>query len=269
MSVKNCLSNKLIKSAFLMYLIVLALLSLNMYLPDFVTANILYLFIIVCVIIFRRYEGISIKWRQVTILEAMGGAILGGVLIAIIFAVNMLVGWIQLVAINTQDKILITGIGIIFLHALIAIGEELSFREYIFRNFLSNMNISNAIVLSSFMFSLVHLPWIIIIGMAVENAIIMCVTLFLNGVLLAILYMKSGLIASIGFHFVWNFLQYNILGLRSGFVSLLELTYESPILLTGGQYGPEAGLIGILMMGVGIVVALKYFKGRTEKVVYN
>lgn len=123
---------------------------------------------------------------------------------------------------------------------MVAISEEIFFRGFILTNFQKSMSLRLAVLLSSIIFALVHIPnphfgWI---GF---------VNIFLSGILMSILYLRSGnLSAPIGMHFSWNLLQ-NLFGFAvSGqtLKGLLSVEYHSnEIILTGGKFGLEGSLL--------------------------
>jgi hypothetical protein len=71
---------------------------------------------------------------------------------------------------------------------------------------------------------------------------------------------------SIGLHFTWNFFQGVIFGFPiSGTISpanLIRINQQGPELLTGGSFGPEAGLVGLAVMLLGSFVIIRYLKRR-------
>jgi membrane protease YdiL (CAAX protease family) len=83
--------------------------------------------------------------------------------------------------------------------------------------------------------------------------------LFFAGLLLAAGYLAtSRLWLPIGLHLSWNFCQGPVFGFPvSGFAapSLLAVEPVGPEALTGGPFGPEASLIGILaeLIGIGLI----------------
>jgi len=240
--------------AFILYAVIFALLIVQSSFMNLASVAILYLIIIVIVCVLRNHESISLKWGPPTLI----GVFFGSIMISAIFVVSMLAGWVQILEINSKSAIIF--IEIIVLQILVSVGEEISFREFILRNCMFGMNKVHAIIISSLMFASIHFFSIMDQRMGIENNIIMFSTLFLNGILFALLYIKYGLYASMGFHFAWNILQYNVFALREGFNSLLELSYQGSIIFSGGQYGPEAGLIGILAMGLGIIAVILFNK---------
>ena len=244
--------------AFTLYAIIFVLLMVQSNFVSRTSLIVLYLVIIAFVYGLRKREFMPLKWGKPTLF----GVFFGSIMISAIFLVNLQIGWTKILDVSSKPAMFF--VGAMILQALVSIGEELSFRELILRNFMIEMNATSAIAISSIMFAVIHIPSILKQGMEIEYNIIMIITLALNGVLFAMLYIKYGLYASIGFHFAWNFLQYNVFALKAGFSSLLELSYQGSHIFNGGQYGPEAGLIGILSMSLGIV-AVAWFKRSQDK----
>ena len=102
-----------------------------------------------------------------------------------------------------------------------------------------------------------------------DNASLLSITgLFVNGLLLAAGPVLTGRLASaIGIHIGWNLVQGSVLGFPvSGdeeSAALLALHRLGGDLWTGGSFGPEAGLLGIasMVLGIGIVV-VRFHGGR-------
>ena len=101
---------------------------------------------------------------------------------------------------------------------------------------------------SSVLFSLVHLlnPWATALSL---------MNTFLAGLLFAYMFIKSGkLWLPTGYHIAWNFLQGDVFGMNvSGQAqwSAFGTSMGANVLLTGGNAGPEGGLVvtGILLLG--------------------
>jgi hypothetical protein len=87
------------------------------------------------------------------------------------------------------------------------------------------------------------------------------------GVFFAFGYMRTSLLwLPIGIHFGWNFFEGTVFGFQvSGLTnfSLIQQTVSGPPLITGGGFGPEAGLIVLPALGLGAV--LIYIYTRTRK----
>ena len=108
-------------------------------------------------------------------------------------------------------------------------------------------------MLSSSVFALLHLTN--------ENSSAMSTLgLFVNALLFASAVLLSGrLSTAIGLHIAWNFFEGAVFGFpvsgdKEG-ASLVAIVQGGPPLWTGGRFGPEAGLVGILasLAGVGLL----------------
>ncbi|HEX3073815.1 MAG TPA: CPBP family intramembrane glutamic endopeptidase, partial [Ignavibacteriales bacterium] len=100
------------------------------------------------------------------------------------------------------------------------------------------------------------------------------VNIILAGVLLAVgMVFTKQLGISIGLHISWNFFQGNIFGFAvSGTTvnfSLINIRTTGSELFTGGAFGPEAGLVGVFAMLMGIALILFYIKARYGRLDLN
>ena len=152
---------------------------------------------------------------------------------------------------------------IISMLAVLAILEELIFRSF-FINGLRLWLKSTTIILiiSSAFFSLVHL-------FNEGSTVLSVLSAFMGGLMYAYAYVKTNkLWLPIGLHFSWNFFQVFIYGFpASGFVfeGLFEVNISGPESWTGGSYGPEGGLIGIIarifvIFAIWVTIKIKYNK---------
>lgn len=127
--------------------------------------------------------------------------------------------------------------------AVAATDEEAIFRGYPFQRLVESITPVGAIALTSAFFGLAHLSnphrtWISTLNTA------------LVGVPFAIAYLRTrSLWMPIGMHFIWNFLLGFFLGLPvSGLnfpSSVFSAQVRGSVWLTGGEYGPEGGLLAM------------------------
>lgn len=130
--------------------------------------------------------------------------------------------------------------------AAAAVGEEVFYRALILTGLLAIVRgPSRALVLSSLLFGVVHVTGTedpTLIGVASNT---------LGGFMYGLAFLRTGRIwMPVGIHFAWNFVQGTVLGFAvsgntdfSGALLHPELT-GSPT-LTGGSYGPEAGVVSL------------------------
>ena len=210
-----------------------------------------YLLIVPLFYIFKKREGDGIpRWGG----SHRSGIIFGFVLISMIFILELGLEWIKFDGfVPAAPYILITGVLFEF---LVSIAEELSFRGYILPCMDKSFGRWKAIFMTSVLFAALHIPSILFLGLPLFNASIMFLTVTMAGVLLSLLYFTNGLKTSIGFHFSWNFFQYHVFSLRSG-LGIFAITAIRPE-FTGGQSGPEAGILGLVAVITGIILLLLF-----------
>lgn len=148
------------------------------------------------------------------------------------------------------------GAGLVVL-AFAATNEEIIFRGYPFQRLVESIGAPGAILILSVLFGAIHLgnPNSTWVG-ATNTALV--------GLPFSIAYLRTRMLwLPIGMHFAWNFVQGFVLGLPvSGLalpVSLLRAEVSDPVILTGGAYGPEGGLLttGVIILATGYLAVSK------------
>lgn len=158
---------------------------------------------------------------------------------------------------------------VFFLVRMMSVGlyEELMARGYLIPNITEGFNLGKitpqkatliAITISSALFGIMHA--------GNPNASVTAViNIFLAGVMLAVPFVLTGRLAlPIGIHFSWNFFQAGIFGFRVSGIevrsSLIQIQQGGADWWTGGTFGPEAGVIGILGILFILGITLLYLK---------
>ncbi len=183
------------------------------------------------------------EWWQ----EAFRGFVLALLLWGTIFALALVLRAVTVVgyAWNSNDWLGIMGALVIGLLTNITIGimEEAHTRGYVLQNLADGISIVPAIVVSSMLFGILHLP-------SPGGGLASTIGIFFGGVMLAMGYYATGnLWFSIGLHSAWNFAEGSILGfLVSGnnMGGLLVMSVTGPEWLMGGKFGPSAGALAIV-----------------------
>jgi membrane protease YdiL (CAAX protease family) len=205
---------------------------------------------------------IARKWldrRSFISLGLLAGFAIGAIIITLVFAIELVSGWAKIAAPVWQPD----GITLAALAAAAGLGifiltgwqEELYFRGYLLQNLKDGLSLPWAILLSSLVFGLAHLtnPNSLLIG-AVGTA--------LAGLLMAYGYLRTRqLWLPIGLHIGWNFFEGVVFGFPvSGLATptLLKTIVSGPQLLTGGAYGPEAGLVLLPALILGAILIRLY-----------
>jgi len=132
----------------------------------------------------------------------------------------------------------------------VALAEELLFRGFIFQRLIDAFGQWPAQILIAGLFLLTHLNNM---GMTGNIKLLAGVNIFLASILFGQAYIRTKSLAlPIGVHFMANFMQGTILGFGvSGTKenSLLKPVFgDSPIWLTGGDFGIEASAVGLLFV---------------------
>lgn len=200
------------------------------------------------------------------------GLLLGAALMALVFAVQWQAGWVAVVGVWRSDPHWL-GWGVAFLAPLIlylvvAIAEELLTRGNQILNFTEGLlafgyvpAVLAAWLFSSLIFGLLHVDnphatWVSTVNLA------------LMGGMFGLAYVLTGELAlPIGLHLTWNLVQGNIYGFAvSGKMqfrtTVIAVQEQGPDLWTGGAFGPEAGLLGILATVAGMAAIAGWVRWR-------
>lgn len=197
---------------------------------------------------------------------------LGVVLMAFIFLVEFSFGWIRVTGFFSPRAGNPFWLGIMIdLVTFISVGiyEEMLLRGYVLRNLAEGMNFerikpTTALLLATFfssvIFSLLHLA-------NPGASILSFINLLIGGVFLSLGFILTGELAiPIGLHIAWNFFQGVVFGFPvSGVAAInpvisIEQTLNNP--LTGGIFGPEAGVIGLLATLLGSFLIFAWCRKR-------
>ena len=134
--------------------------------------------------------------------------------------------------------------------------EEMMFRATVFRIVEEYLGSWVGIIVSALGFGLIHLsnP-----GATMQGVLFIAVE---AGVLLAAAYMLTKrLWMSMGFHMAWNYTQSSILpglGTNDSAYGLVRGSVKGPELLTGGVYGMEFSLVGLVVLTTtGLILLIK------------
>lgn len=214
----------------------------------------------------RGFADFGFHFDRIWWLDLGFGLFLGAFLMTGIFLSMKWAGWILVTGHASAASGLPLSLAFllqVLMFTVIAINEETAFRAYQLKNLAegfagkhlsSNTAMLLAFFFSSALFGLSH--------MANGHATIFSVfTTLLAGLLLSLPYMLTGELGlSIGLHLTWNLFQANVYGFAvSGATQsthLLSVEVVGPAAWTGGAYGPEVGLIGLVwaLIGCGLIV---------------
>lgn len=146
----------------------------------------------------------------------------------------------------------------------VAFSEEMFFRGYIMKTMEAlKYRLPFAYTVSAILFALIHLGNNDVSALALLN-------IFLIGLLFAYMFTVTGsLWMPIGYHLAWNFTQGSVYGLAvSGneVNGIFEAAFQPQLSwLTGGDFGPEAGLLDTAMSMLGFMVLYVWHRRRRGK----
>lgn len=174
-------------------------------------------------------------------LDTIAGMILGAVLFSLVIIELKVAGLYHVLAVHVTPSLTLAAL---FFLADAAI-EEMLFRGVIFRLTEEWTGTWIALAVSAALFGLAHAAnpgatWVSTLAIALEA-----------GILLAAAFVVTrNLWFPIGLHFAWNFFEGPVYGAQvSGhamFTSVFAARFTGPAVLTGGAFGPEAGLAAIV-----------------------
>jgi membrane protease YdiL (CAAX protease family) len=180
------------------------------------------------------------------------GFVLGFVLVAGVGAAMAVAGWLRVsLRAPGETAALAPTLYVTAMLVLAAWFEEIAVRGYAFQVLAQARGPTVAVAVTSLVFAALHganpgVGWT-----AIVNTL-------LAGILLGILYWRTlSLWWVTGAHFAWNWTMGTAIGLPVSGLDvggmLVEGTVVGPVLWTGGDYGPEAGLLLTAATVVGII----------------
>jgi len=200
----------------------------------------------------RKLSSLGIRFNGRWWIDLIAGLVMGAGMMTLIFVIEYQLGWIELEE-RARDwgKLVPTLLGWFGLFVCVGIVEEVFSRGYHLKNLSEGFSRLGklpsfllATVISSGIFGLLH-------AMNPNADLISIASICLAGVMFCIGRLCTGsLAAPIGLHITWNFFQGPVYGFAvSGNTtdgSIMKVKSATNELWTGGEFGPEAGLMGII-----------------------
>lgn len=213
----------------------------------------------------RSFGSLGLGWNPQAAADLLYGVMVAGLMMGLIFLVEWAAGWLRVEGFAWQSeswpRVLVECALIAFVFMLVGWHEELLSRGYWLQNLGVGLNLGWGVSLSSALFALAHaanpnVSWEALLG------------LFAAGLFLAYGYLRTQqLWLPIGLHIGWNFFEGTIFGFPvsgSFFYRLIRHSVSGPELITGGDFGPEAGLIVLPMMVLGAGLIYWFTRHRRE-----
>lgn len=211
----------------------------------------------------RSFVSLGFDWDEHSRNDLLFGIFMPALLFALILTVEWAFGWLEFEGSpfsgRSLGSILWRILGATLLYLIVGYQEELLSRGYHLQNLSEGLNLPLGLFLSSGIFAMLHAgnP-----GASVMSTL----GILIAGFFLAFGWVRTGnLWLPIGVHIGWNFFQGTIFGFPvsgTGGFHLLRHRVEGPTLITGGAFGPEAGLTGLLAMALGAYLIYRYTAGR-------
>jgi membrane protease YdiL (CAAX protease family) len=226
----------------------------------------------------RRWRDYGFHFKAAWWRDLGFGLLLGFVLMGMVFGIEYLLGWEPIKGFieNGRPKLsfwqlLVDGL---LAYVLVGVQEEVFFRGFLIKNMAEGLHLphisSKTAVLVTYLFISLFFGFAHAFN---QNAtLVSSFNLSLIGLLLGLGFVLTGELAiPIGLHIAWNFAQGYVFGFPvSGSatnLSLLATVQGGPAVWTGGAFGPEGGLMGLVaaLLGVVLIYAwVRWVRGRAS-----
>lgn len=211
----------------------------------------------------RSFTSLGLQVNSQAVIDILYGVGLTGLMIGLIFLGLWALGWLQIESFAWQvenwGSVTASILVMVALFTLVSWQEELLTRGYWLQNLSAGLSPSLGVLISSALFALAH--WF---NPNLNNQALL--GLFLSGLFLAYGYLRTKqLWLPIGLHLGWNLFEGTIFGFPvSGQYQyqLIRQTVTGPDIITGGAFGPEAGLILVPVLILGAVGIFWYTRKR-------
>ena len=195
--------------------------------------------------------------------EFAKGVLVGAIMITTVLTVFFITGDVKFDRIQFSLPFLVSWVLVLIGYILQTAAEEIYIRGWLVPIISYHKNAYLAILVSSALFSYFHLD---------NNGASWLSTLhlFIFGLFTAVYAMKRGNIwGPCGFHFAWNFIMGNVYGFHvSGYdseSSLMYFTTSNRTFITGGQFGPEGGIPGLVVFILALLWAIFILKDTSKE----
>lgn len=211
----------------------------------------------------KSFESLGLKLNIQALFDVLAGIGITFVQMGFIYIIMLSLGWLTFEGFAWEfdpiNVVLTSVLTAFVVFIFVGWNEELLSRGYHLQTIASGINLFWGVIISSAVFSLLHLAnphttWMSAAG------------LFCAGILFAYAYIRTKqLWLPIGMHLGWNFFEGVVFGFPVSGLDIYALTriqVPGPELWTGGAFGPEAGLIVLPSLLVGAGLIYLYTKNR-------
>lgn len=196
--------------------------------------------------LFGRFD---VHWLK----ELCVGGLIGSALMLIPALILGIFGWVKW---QWNPEGVSTLLSSVLLFAGVAAAEELLFRGFVFQRLIAGLGQWSAQLIVAAYFLLTHLnnP-----GMTGSVKVMAGINIFLASILFGLAFIQTKSLAMpLGLHWMANFMQGGVLGFgvsgmeQSGL--LMPVLGDVPVWLTGGQFGLEASLPGLICVVLALLL---------------
>jgi len=213
----------------------------------------------------RSFISLGLRPQKQTMVDILTGIGVTFVMMGLIFVTEWWLGWLSIVSFawNVDPVQNVIAQTLLFFVVFMVVGwnEELMSRGYHLQTIASGLNLFWGLIISSAIFGILHLAnphatWTGAFG------------IFFAGLFLGYAYIRTGqLWLSMGLHMGWNFFEGVVFGFPVSGLDIFHLTHlnvTGPQIWTGGNFGPEAGLIILPMLALGSGMIFLYTRSNNN-----
>jgi membrane protease YdiL (CAAX protease family) len=212
----------------------------------------------------RSLSSLGLKFDRWFLPDILAGIFITFLAMGFIYLIEWSLGWLTFDGFAWETdaitNVVLNTLLYLGIFILVAWNEELLYRGYRLQNLSDGLNPLWGVLISSLWFGIAHL-----LNPNTDARFFVATGIFLAGVFLAFGYLTTKqLWLPIGLHLGWNFFEGVVFGFPvSGLdiYRLIRIAVEGPVLWTGGAFGPEAGLVVLpgLLLGVTLIYAYTKF----------
>jgi membrane protease YdiL (CAAX protease family) len=183
------------------------------------------------------------------------GLLIGAIIFSLVFATFLSFNLLTIIQFSWTNGNLVK---ILLILTVAAIIEEIIFRSFFINGLKLYLKSTTLIILiTALFFGVVHM-------LNEDSTILSTLSAFIGGIMYAFAFIiTEKLWLPVGLHFSWNFFQGFVYGFPvSGFEieGLFKINISGQEFLTGGEYGPEGGFIGIFARFIVVFAIWLIFK---------
>lgn len=214
----------------------------------------------------RSFVSLGLQWNLQALKDIWVGFWIAGGMMLVIFLVEVAAGWLEYQGPGWEGESTVEFLFAILVWCIIflVVGayEELNSRGYHLQNIEEGVNLPIAVLLSSFIFGLEHMInpnvwWAALLGITIA------------GLFLAYGYLRTRqLWLPIGLHIGWNIFEGVVFGFPVSGIQLpglIKHQVNGPDYFTGGLFGPEAGLVLLPGILIGVLLVFWYTQNRNPE----